>query len=404
MTTPRIFFDNASTTKLDPRVLEAMLPFLREEFGNPSSHLHSFGQTPDKAMDKVHRQVADLINAAPDETIFTSGGTEANNLAVKGLALANQEKGKEILISEIEHYSVMFSAQFLERWGFKVKTMPVDKNGLLDPDEVKRAITPDTSLVCVMHANNEIGTIQNIAEISAITKERNILLHSDGIATVGNIPVDVQELGVDSLSLTAQQFYGPKGAGALYVRKGIKIEPQMHGGQQEMGRRSGTENVPGLVGLGKAAEIAKTEVNQWMKHMTPLRDRLINGLKERIDYFNITGHLTRRLPGHVSFWAEFVEGESLLMFLDMDGIASASGSACSSNLKGKDEYDLAASHVLTAIGVPPEICHGSIAFTLCKDTTREEVDYALEIMPKVVARLRRMSPLYADKLKELGRK
>lgn len=396
----RIFFDHASTTPLDEQVLKAMLPYLKEEFGNPSSHLHDFGQAPDKALDKARQQVADLINAQPYEIIFTSGGTEANNLAVKGLALANESKGKQILVSEIEHYSTMFSAQFLERWGFEVKYIPVDKNGLVDPDDVKRAITPETTLVCIMHANNEIGTIQNIAQISSITREKGVLLHSDCVASAGIIPVDVEELGMDSLSFTAQQFYGPKGSGALYLRKGIDIVAQMQGGQQEMGRRSGTENVPGIVGLGEAAELAKAELQQRMEHLIPLRDRLLNGLKERIDYFNITGHPTQRLPGHVSFWVEFVEGESLLLFLNMDGIASASGSACSSNLKGKDEYDLAASHVLTAIGVPPEICHGSIAFTMGRDNTQEEVDYALEVMPKIVNRLRQMSPLYADKLKQ----
>ncbi len=400
MNQQRIFFDHASTTPLDPRVLEAMLPYLKEEFGNPSSQLHDFGQKPDQALDKAHQQVADLIGAQSSEIIFTSGGTEANNLAVKGLALANEARGKQIILSEIEHYSVLFAAQSLERRGFEIKLLPVDKGGLLNPDKVKRAITPQTCLVCVMHANSEIGTIQNIAEIGTITRERGVLLHSDGVATAGTIPVNVQELGVDSLSLTAQQFYGPKGAGALYLRKGVKLAPQMHGGQQEMGRRSGTENVPGLVGLGEAAAIAQAEIPQRVKHLTPLRDKLMNGLKGEIEYFNITGHPSQRLPGHVSFWVEFVEGESLLLFLNMEGIASASGSACSSNLKGRDEYDLAASHVLTAIGVPPEICHGSITFSLGKDNTQQEVDYTLEVMPKIVDRLRQMSPLYADKLKQ----
>ncbi|MBI5787889.1 MAG: cysteine desulfurase [Candidatus Schekmanbacteria bacterium] len=395
----RIFFDHASATPLDARVLDAMLPYLQEEFGNPSSYLHSFGQQPCNALDKARRQVAAMINARPDEIIFTSGGTEANNLAVKGIALANEGKGKEILVSEIEHYSVLFAAQSLKRWGFEVKYLPVDKDGLLDPQDVRRAINPKTCLVCVMQANNEIGVIQDIPAISAITKKHGVSLHCDAVASAGTIPVDVQTLGVDSLSLSAQQFYGPKGTGALYLRKGVKIETQMQGGHQEMGRRSGTENVAGIVGLGAAAEIAVQELPQNMERLIVLRDRLLHGLKERIDYFNITGHPTRRLPGHVSFWVEFVEGESLLLCLDLEGIASASGSACSSNLRGQDEYDLAASHVLTAIGVPPEICHGSIAFTLGQGNTQEDVDYTLDVMPKIVARLRQMSPLYADKLR-----
>ncbi len=398
----RIFYDNASTTPVDPRVLDAMLPYLKEHFGNPSSHLHYFGQEPGKALDVAREKVASLVNCNPVEIIFTSGGTEANNMALRGIPLANSEKGKHIILSEIEHYSVIFSANSLRAQGFEVTRLPVDHYGQVDIKKLRAAIRPDTVLISIMHANNEIGTILDIKSIAAVAKENGVLFHTDAVASAGIIPVDVVELGVDALSINAHQFYGAKGAGALFLKKGVACKPLLYGGSQELGTRSGTENVPAIVAMGKAAELAKDEMQSRIEHLTPMRDKLMDGLKKEITFFNVTGDPKKRLPGHVSFWVEFVEGESLLLFLEMAGIASASGSACSSNLKGKDEDDLESSHVLTAVGVPPEICHGSIAFTMGKNNTMDDVDHVLSVMPGIVDKLRAMSPLYDKKLEEMA--
>ena len=389
----KVYMDHMSTTPTDPRVVEEMLPFFTENFGNPSSHLHSYGLKAKKAVDEARAKVADLINAKPEEIVFTFTGSEANNLALRGLALANKDKGKHIIISEIEHYSILYTARELEKDGFRVSYIKVDKEGIIDPDDVAKAINKDTFLVSIMHANNEIGVIQPIQEIAKITNENGIIFHTDAIATAGVIPVDIAVLGVDSLSLTSHTFYGPKGIAALYVKDGIDIVSIIKGGAQEGGLRPGTDNIPAIVGMGKAAELAKSEMTSRIEHLTPLRDKIIKALPDTIKYLHFTGHLTKRLPGHVSFWISFAEGESLVLFLNYNGIAIASGSACSSP-------DLQASHVLTAIGVPPDVCHGSITVSLGKDNTEEDVDYFLETLPKVIDRCWQMSPLYEDEIKK----
>ena len=389
----KVYMDHMSTTPTDPRVVEEMLPFFTENFGNPSSHLHSYGLRAKKAVDEARAKVADLINAKPEEIIFTFTGSESNNLALRGLALANRDKGKHIIISEVEHYSVLYTARELEKDGFRVSYIKVDKDGLINPEDVAKAINKDTFLVSIMHANNEIGVIQPIEEIGKITKEKGIIFHTDAIATAGVIPVDVTELGVDSLSLTSHTFYGPKGIAALYVKEGTEIVSIIKGGAQEGGLRPGTDNIPAIVGMGKAAELAKTEMTSRIEHLTPLRDKIIKALPDTIKYLHFTGHLTQRLPGHVSFWISFAEGESLVLFLNYNGIAIASGSACSSP-------DLQVSHVLTAIGVPPDVCHGSITVSLGKDNSEEDVDYFLETLPKVINKCWQMSPLYEDEMKK----
>jgi cysteine desulfurase len=397
--TRTVYFDHAATTRTDPRVLEAMLPFLGEEYGNPSAHYYPLGQRAAQAVDEARARVASLIGARPEEIIFTSGGTEANNLAVKGM-LAEAPPGRDhVVTSNIEHYSVLNALRSLQGRGTSVTYLPVDQGGLLAPERLRAAITERTALVTVMHANNEIGVVQDIAALAAVAAERGVPFFCDGVASVGTVPVDVAALGVNALSLAAHQFYGPKGVGALYLRTGTRLGRLFDGGLQERGYRCGTENVPGIVGLGTAAAIAREEIPAWDARLVPLRERLRRGLAEQIDFMNFTGHAERRLPGHLSFWIEYVEGESLLLWLAMSGVCAASGSACSSNIKGEDEEDLASSHVLTAIGVPPEICHGSICFSLGKESTEEEVDFVLGIMPGIVQRLWAMSPLYAERTK-----
>jgi cysteine desulfurase len=397
-----VYFDHASTTRVDPRVREAMLPFLGEEYGNPSSHYYALGQSAAAALESARREVAALVGARPEEIIFTSGGTEANNLAVKGI-LAEAPPGKNhVVTSNIEHYSVLNALRPLQSRGFAVTYLPVDDTGLLAPERLAAAITDRTALVTVMHANNEIGVVQDTPALAAIAAARGVPFFSDGVAAVGTVPVDVSALGVSALSLAAHLFYGPKGVGALYLKEGTKMGRLFDGGLQERGYRCGTENVPGIAGLGAAAALARAELPAWNARLMPLRERLRAGLAERIEFMNFTGHAQRRLPGHLSFWIEYVEGESLLLWLSMSGVCAASGSACSSNIKGQDEEDLSSSHVLTAIGVPPEICHGSICFSLGKDNTAEEVDEVLALMPGVVKRLWAMSPLYADRMRGTG--
>jgi cysteine desulfurase len=383
----KVYLDNAATTPLLPEVREAMMPYLDDTFGNPSS-LHDWGDGAREAIDEARTQVAQLIGADPDEIIFTGSGTESNNFAVKGLALAQQNKGKHVVVSAIEHFSVLHSARTLEKWGFEVSEVPVDKYGVVSPDEVKRNLRNDTVLVSIMHANGEVGTIEPMQEIAKITRERKIPFHTDAVATAGTIPVNVTKLGVDALSLAGNQFYGPKGIGALWVRKGVRIMPLLDGGVQEGGRRAGTENVPAIVGLGKAAELAKTYMAERIEQLIPLRDCLLKEFPDRIEHTVITGHPQDRLPGHASFCVEFIEGESMLMLLNSKGIAVSSGSACTSRA-------LKASHVLIAMGLPHEIAQGSILFTLGIDNTAEDIDYVLETMPPIVDRLRQMSPLYA---------
>ena len=388
----KVYLDNAATTPILPEVLEAMLPYLKETYGNPQS-LHYWGDEARKAVEEARGRVAVLIGAQPEEVIFTSSGTEANNFAIKGLAVAQQSKGKHIVVSAIEHFSVLHSARTLEKLGFEMTEVPVDRHGLVDPDEVARSLRKDTILVSIMHANGEVGTIEPIAEIAKLTKEAGVIFHTDAVATTGTIPVDVRELGVDALSLAGNQFYGPKGVGALWLKKGVRIMPFLDGGVQEGGRRAGTENVPAIVGLGKAAELAKAEMESRVEHLSSLRNRLIEGLLSRIEHAFLTGHPTQRLPGHASFCIEFIEGESMLMLLNHQGIAAASGSACTSRA-------LKASHVLTAMGIPHEIVHGSLLFSFGLENNEEDVDYVLEVLPPIVDRLRQMSPLYAKFLKD----
>lgn len=387
----RAYLDNVATTPVLPQVLEAMLPYFRDAYGNPQS-IHEWGDQAREALDDARSKVAALIVAQPEEIIFTGSGTEANNFAIKGLALARQSQGKHVVISAIEHFSVLHAAKTLEKWGFEVTQVPVDRYGLVDPEEVGTSIREDTALVSIMHANSEVGTVQPIAEIVKVVKKRGALFHTDAVATTGSIPVDVKELGVDALSLTPNQFYGPKGVGALWLKKGARIIPFLDGGVQEGGRRAGTENVPAIVGLGKAAELAKEEMASRMAHLSALRDRLIEGLLSRIEHAILTGHPTQRLPGNASFCIEFIEGEAMLMLLSHQGIAASSGSACTSRA-------LKASHVLTAMGLPAEIAQGSLLFSLGLENTEEDIDYVLEQLPPIVDRLRQMSPLYSKFLK-----
>jgi len=383
----KVYLDNASSTALLPEVREAMMPYLGEVYGNPSS-LHDWGDAARMAVDEAREKVAGLINASPEEIIFTSCGTESNNLAVKGIALAAQAKGKHVVVSAIEHFSVLNAAKTLEKFGFEVTEVPVDKYGTIDPGDIKKALRKDTVLVSIMHANGEIGTNEPIKEIAKITKELKIPLHTDAVATAGTIPMDVGELGVDALSLAGNQFFGPKGIGALWVRRGVRLMPLFDGGIQEGGRRGGTENVPGIVGLGKAAEIAAKNIAARTAQLVPLRDRLLKELPQKIEHVVVTGHPQNRLPGNASFCVEFIEGEGMLMLLNNKGIAVTSGSACTSRA-------LKASHVLIAIGLSHEIAQGSILFTMGLDTTQADIDYVLETMPPIVERLRQMSPLYA---------
>jgi len=387
----KAYLDNAATTPMLPEVLEAMLPYLRDAYGNPQS-LHDWGDEAREAVEDAHSKVAAVVGARSEEIIFTGSGTEANNFAIKGLAQAQQSKGKHAVISAIEHFSVLHAAKTLEKWGFELTQVPVDQYGLVDPEEVAKSIREDTILVSIMHANGEVGTIQPIAEIAKVVKKTGVLLHTDAVATAGTIPVDVKALGVDALSLTPNQFYGPKGIGALWLKKGVRIIPFLDGGVQEGGRRAGTENVPAIVGMGKAAELAQRDMNPRMAHLSQLRDRLIQGVRYTIDHTILTGHPTQRLPGNASFCIEFIEGEAMLMLLSHQGIAASSGSACTSRA-------LKASHVLTAMGVAAEIAQGSLLFTLGLENTEEDIDYALEVLPPIVDRLRQMSPLYAKFLK-----
>ncbi len=384
----KVFLDNTSTTPLLPEVREVMLPYLGEAFGNPSS-LHDWGDTAREAMDVAREQVAQLIGADAERIIFTGSGTESNNFAIKGLALAQQKKGKHVVVSAIEHFSVLHSAKTLEKWGFEVSELPVDKYGVVDPGDVRKSIRDDTVLVSIMHANGEVGTIEPIKEIAKITKEKGVVFHTDAVAAAGTIPIDVKELGVDALSLAGNQFYGPKGVGALWVRKGVRIMPLLDGGIQEGGLRAGTENVPAIVGLGKAAELAVTNMTIRIEHLSHLRNRLLTELPANIDHVVVTGHPQNRLPGHVSFCVEFIEGESMLMLLNIQGVAGSSGSACTSRA-------LKASHVLIAMGLPHALAQGSLLFGLGIDNTPEDIDYVLEVLPPIVDRLRQMSPLYSE--------
>jgi len=383
-----VYMDHASTTPLRPEVVEAMLPYLRETFGNPLS-LHRYGEQPRQAIEAAREKVAALIGAKANEIYFTASGSEANNMAIKGIAMMARakDKGKHIVISAIEHQSVLYAAETMAKVGFEVTQVPVDRHGLIDPQAVAAALREDTVLVSVMLANNEIGTIEPLAEIAAVVKERGIPLHSDAVAAAGRIPVRVGDLGVDMLSLAGSQFYGPKGAAALFIRRGLRITPLIDGGIQENGRRAGTEDVPAIVGLGVATELAMAEMGERTSHLLPLRDSLMERLTTEIPHVHLTGHPTQRLPNHVSVTVEYIEGESMLLLLNMKGIAVSSGSTCTSRA-------LKASHVLTAIGVEAALAQGSMVFTMGQGNAMEDVDYILDVFPPVIERLRQMSPLY----------
>lgn len=384
--------DSIASTPLHPLVFEAMLPYLKENFGNPQS-LHSVGQEASNAVEEARTKVAQLIQAQASEIFFTSSGSESNNFALKGLALAHRSRGTNIVLSAVEHHSVLHSAKSLEKMGFTVSSVPVDRWAMVDPDKVRKAITKETALVSVMLANSEVGTVEPVKEIAKVCRSCDVLFHADAVAAVGNIPVDVEDLGVDTLSLAANQFYGPKGSAALFIRKGIRILPFIDGGIQEGGRRAGTENVPGIVGLGKAAEIAREEMGKRLEKVKPLRDRLIELLPQKVDHVILTGHPEKRLPHHSSFCIEFIEGEAMLLNLDMQGIAASSGSACTSKA-------LKASHVLLAMGLDHALAQGSLVFSLIEEATLEDIDYLLEIFPPIIERLRKMSPLYTKYLEE----
>ena len=385
----RVYFDNASATPVRKEVLEAMLPYFSEHYENPSN-VYDMGSKIKSVIDEQREKVAGLIGARPGEIIFTSSGAEANNLAIKGVAFARQKKGNHIIISSIEHHSVLNSARFFERMDFEVTFLPVDKYGLIDPESLSRAIRPETILVSIMHANNEIGTIEPIAALSAICKEKGVLFHTDAVATVGNIPVDVNESGVDLLSLSGVSIGAPKGVGALYFRDNLRLMPVLHGGIQENGRRAGTENVPGIVGLGKAAQLAGRELSAKQTHLKYLRDTLVAGIIERIPQVIYTGHPEKRLPGHASFCIEALEGEALIFMLTSVGIYANTGSACASKA-------LKTSPVLIAIGTPPDLAQGSIVFTLEKSNQAKDVEYVLEKLPLAVEKLRQMSPIWREK-------
>lgn len=381
--------DHAATTSTDLEVVKAMEPYFSLKYGNPNS-IHSFGQEAREAVEEAREKIAHLIGANPSEIVFSAGGTEADNYAIKGIAWANQKKGNHIITSKIEHHAVLHSCQFLEKQGFRVSYLPVDKYGLIDPEDVKKAITDKTILVTIMHANNEIGTIEPIKEISKVVKKAGIYFHTDSVQTTGHIPIDVNDLGVDMLSMSGHKFYGPNGVGALYLRKGTRIVTLIDGGAQEKNRRAGTENVAGIVGLGKAAELAEKRLVQDKEvEVIKLRDKLIKGITKNIKRARLNGHPTKRLPGNANFCFEFIEGESMLLSLDMEGVAASSGSACTSG-------SLEASHVLLAIGLPPEIAHGSLRLTLGKDNTEEEIDYVIDILPGIIEKLRALSPFQGN--------
>ena len=385
----RIYLDYAATTPTHPEVVKAMLPYFTDAFGNPSS-IHSLGQETKAAIEEARDKVARLIGARSEEIVFTSGGTEADNFAVKGVAYANRQRGNHIITTSIEHHAVLESCKFLEGQGFEVTYLTIDKYGLVNPEDIRKAITDKTILISVMHANNEIGTIEPIPEIARMARGQEIYFHTDAVQTTGHIPVNVDELGVDLLSISAHKIYGPKGIGALYIRKGTRIVPFMHGGEQERGRRASTENVPAIVGFCKAAEMAEGEMKDEMERLTSLRDELIRGLFERMEGIYLNGHPSQRLPNNVNMSVEFVEGESMAISLDLEGIAASTGSACASNA-------VEASHVLLALGLPAWLCHGSLRLSLGRETTREDVDRVLEVLPRIVGRLRAMSPFLKSK-------
>ncbi len=381
-----VYLDHAATTYVKPEVFEDMKPYFSEHFGNASS-IYSLGRDSKKAVEESREKVAKAIGAEPKEVYFTGSGSEADNWALKGIAAAYKKKGNHIITSAIEHPAIMGSCKYLEGEGFEITYIPVDSDGLVSPEQIRNAIKENTILISIMFANNEIGTIQPIKEIGAIAKEKGVLFHTDAVQAVGNVNIDVKDLNVDLLSLSGHKFYGPKGIGALYIKKGVKISSFIHGGQQERGKRASTENVPGIIGLGRAIELATENLDEYNKKLIELREKTIEGLFAKVPYIKLNGHRHNRLPGNVNISFEFIEGESLLLMLDMKGIYGSSGSACSSG-------SLDPSHVLLAIGLPHEIAHGSLRLTFGDENTQEDVDYILEVIPQMVTKLRDMSPLW----------
>ena len=379
----RVYMDYAATTPVDPRVLKAMKPYFSEKYGNSVS-LHKQGREAKEALEESRKTIAAMMNAEPNELIFMGSATESTNMALKGIAFANRKKGKHIVVSSIEHHCVLEPARWLEKQGFEITLLPVDNFGFIDLTQFENAIRKDTILVSIMHANNEIGSIEDIEKIGKICKEKGVYFHSDAAQSFGKIPIDVKKMNTDLLSISSHKMYGPKGVGGLYMKKGTKIEPLLHGGGHEFKKRSSTVNVAGIVGFAEATRIQKKEMTSDAKKQTILRDKLINGLLN-IDDTHLTGHLTKRLPNNTSFWFAYIEGESLLMQLDMNSVSASTGSACSS-------ASLEASHVLLAIGLKPQEAHGSLRLSLGKYTTNEDVNYVLEVVPKSVERLRKISP------------
>ena len=386
-----IYLDNAATTKVLPEVLDEMLPYFSETYGNPSA-VYSFASKAKSAVDKARDSVADLIGAKSEEIYFTGGGSESDNWALKATAEAYASKGKHIITSKIEHHAILHTAAWLEKQGYEVTYIDVDEDGVVKLDELEAAIRPDTILISIMAANNEIGTIQPIKEIGEIAKKHGVLFHTDAVQAFGHIPINVDEMNIDMLSASGHKIHGPKGIGVMYIRKGVKIRSFIHGGAQERQRRAGTHNVPGIVGIGKAAELAAQNMDKIMKQESELRDYMIKRVLDEIPYTRLNGHKTDRLPNNVSFCFRFIEGESLLILLDQSGICASSGSACTSG-------SLDPSHVLLAIGLPHEIAHGSLRISMSEETTKEDIDYTVDKLKGIVERLRSMSPLYEDFVK-----
>ena len=382
----KVYLDNAATTRVDERVIEVMVDCMRNNYGNPSS-VHSFGRDARRLVETARAQVAKLLNAETNEIFFTGGGTEGDNLGIKGVMAANEKKGRHIISTPIEHHAVLHSLDHLRKTGCEVTMLPVDEYGMVNPEDLRAAIRPDTVLVSIMFANNEVGTLQPVKEIGKICRECGVYFHTDAVQAVGNMPIDVKALNIDLLPLSGHKFNAAKGIGALYVRKGVRILPVQHGGSHERNLRAGTENVPGIVGLGQAAVIAQNEMCEKVDHITDLRDKLISGIMNSIPNVKLNGHPVQRLPGNVNFSFRFIEGESLLLNLDLKGIAATSGSACTSGT-------LDPSHVLLAMGMSHEVAHGSLRMTIGKYNVERDIEYCLEILPEIVLRLRRMSPLY----------
>lgn len=387
-----IYLDNAATTQVYPEVLEAMKPYFTEYYGNPSS-IYSFAGESKKAVDGARQTIADFLNTTPEEIYFTGGGSESDNWALKATAEAYKSKGKHIITSKIEHHAILHTCEYLEKQGFEVTYLDVDENGLVHPEDVEKAIRPDTILISVMFANNEIGTIEPIAEIGKIAKEHGVIFHTDAVQAFGHVPIDVDEMHIDMLSASGHKINGPKGIGLMYIRKGLKLGSFIHGGAQERHRRAGTHNVPGIVGFAKAVELAAANLEERIKYETELRDYYIQRVETEIPFAKLNGDRKKRLPNNTNFCFRFIEGESMLILLDQKGICASSGSACTSG-------SLDPSHVLLAIGLPHEIAHGSLRVTLSEKTTKEQIDYTVDELKKIIERLRSMSPLYEDFVKK----